>query len=137
MRFQEGLDLLHRRVEEWTEEALQEADGSDADVEGFGEYGVDLIAFLQDMVEELEVGDEALKLASREASSRELCEEIWTVMSTSWEAVEFADRPAGLHVDELRPVLMALAAVLDEPLDEGEDLLEEAVEELEEFMSEV
>ena len=137
MRFQEGLDLLHRRVEEWTEEALQEAEGSDAEVEGFGEYGADLIAFLQDMVEELEVGDENLTLASREVSSRELCEEIWTVMSTAWEAVEFADRPAGLHVDELRPVLMSLAAVLDEPIDEANEILEDAVEDLEEFMTQV
>lgn len=137
MRLQEGLDLLHRRVEEWTEEALQEAEGSNPDIEGFGEYGVDLIAFLQDVVEELEVGDETLKLASNQVASRELCEELWTVLSTYWETVEFADRPAGLHIDELRPVLLCLATVLDEPLDEVDDALEEAVEILEEFMAEV
>lgn len=137
MRLQEGLDLLHRRVEEWTEEALYEVEGSDPEVEGFGEYGVDLIAFLQDVVGELEVGDEQLALANNEVSSRELCEELWTTLSTSWETVEFADRPAGLQIDELRPVLLAVAAVLDKDFEDAEDHLEDAVEILEEFMAEV
>lgn len=141
MRLQLGLDLLHRRIEEWAEEALVVAESATIKIEAFEEYGADLIATLHDAAEELEISSEPLGVTGTEVPVRELCDEIWNTLREGWDMVEFADQPMELRVDELHAVLRSLTAVLTTPLDEfddeGEEFLEEAVELLEDYLSEV
>ncbi len=137
MRLQQGLDLLFRRIEEWTEEGLMIADLGDPTVEAFGEYGADLVACLQDVIEEMELGSEELGLSGREVPSRELCEELSESLVNSWERMEFSERPVGLPIDELRGVLMAVASVLEVHAEDGEDAVAEAVEQLDEFLADL
>lgn len=136
MHLQQSLDLLHRRVEEWSEEAMVDSEELASEIEAFGEYTTDLVAGLHDLVEEIEAADEELRLSSPDPSSRELCEELYVVLVETWEHIEFAERPADIQVEELNQVLLAVAAVLDAPTDECQDELEEAVELLEEYVVE-
>lgn len=136
MRLQLGLDLLHRRIEEWTEAALVEAEMRFPEAEGFLEFGSDLVAFLHEIVEEWEWTDQELMLTGPEASSEELCEELMTALLAAWERDDFEERPDRLRLDELRSVMEAIAEVLESPCDEGDDELDVANDEIEEFLSE-
>lgn len=136
MRLQQSLDVLHRRVEEWSEVAMVDSEDYISEIEAFVEYATEIVAELQDLVEEIEAGDEELRLSSPEPSSRELCEELYTVLEETWEHIEFADRPANIQVEELNPVLMAVGAILDGPTEDCGEELEEAVELLDEFIVE-
>ncbi len=141
MRLQLGLDLLHRRIEEWAEEALIVGERASLKIEAFEEYGADLIATLHDLSEELELSSESLGLTGTEVPIRELCEELWNTLREGWEMVEFADQPMEFRVEELHTVLVSVAGVLSMPPDEFDDdteeLLEESVELLDEYLSEV
>ncbi len=130
-----GFDLLHRRIEEWTERAQIEPDAPMTEIEGFGEYGADLVAFLQDVLEELEVTDAELMLASNDAPSGELCEELVRAVLEEWERLDFGERPAGLELDDFRQVMESVAEVLESEPGEVHSELEEAVESLDEFLA--
>lgn len=136
MHLQHSLDLLHRRVEEWSEEAMVDSEELVSEIEAFVEYATELVAGLHDLVEEIEAGDEELRLSSPEPSSRELCEELFVVLQETWEHIEFAERPADIQIEELNQVLAAVATVLDSPTDECGEELDEAVELLDEFIVE-
>ena len=131
-----GLDVLHRRIEEWTEEALVEDDAPNSHIEGFREYGSDLVAFLHDLVEQLELGQEELQLSGTNVTSYELCEEVVRVL-VAVEQGEFGEQPLGVEVEEFKPVMEAVAEVLDGPLEDYDEELEEANDYLEEFMANV
>lgn len=137
MRLQQGLDLLHRRIEEWMEEEMLESELGDSEVEAFGEYGSDLVAFLQEVIEDMEVGGEELSIVGQDMTSRELTEELWEVLNEAWEHIEFAERPVGVRLEELRLVLVGVAKVLDGSEGEREEDLEEVVELLDDYLTEV
>ncbi len=130
-----GFDLLHRRIEEWSERAQIEPDAPMTAIEGFVEYGSDLVAFLHEVGEELELFDEELMLTGNDSPSGELCEELTRVLVEKWELLDFAERPPGVDLDELRPVLETVAEVLESEPGDVEDELEEAVELLDEFIA--
>lgn len=134
---QVALDLLHRRIEEWTEAAMLEPDVSSSSAEGFREYGADLVAFLIDIVETWEVGDEELMLDATDATGREVCEEVVRAIVEQWEEADFGERPADLEIDELRSILEAISEVLESSVDDADDVMDEALELLEPFLAEV
>jgi hypothetical protein len=134
---QVALDLLHRRIEEWTEAALLEPDVSNSSAEGFREYGADLVAFLIDIVETWEVGDEDLMLDGADATGREVCEEVVRAIVEQWEEADFGERPADLEIDELRTILEAISEVLESSVEDADDEMDQALELLEPFLAEV
>ncbi len=130
-----GLALLHRRIEEWTEEALLQQQLAEMEVEAFREYGSELMAYLHERVEEMELGYEELMIPGSDATSGELCEELMGALLDAWERLAFGERPAQLRIDELREVLEALAEVLEAPADDAGAELEEATDVLDDFLA--
>lgn len=137
MRLHLALDLLHRRIEEWTDAAISEPEVANAQAEAFREYSADLVAFLIDVVETWEVGDEELMLDGTDSSGREACEEVVRAIVEQWEEADYGERPAELEIDELRAIMEAIADVLDASVDDADEVVDEALELLEPFMAEV
>ena len=135
MQLRTGLDLLHRRIEEWTELVVREEPGLENALEGFREYGTDLVAFLHDMVEQLGIAQNEIFVADKDVTSLELVEEVMEAFIEEWEQLGFGEQPAELDLDALRPVMEAIAAVLEAPLDDAEEPLDEATTYLEEFVA--
>lgn len=134
MRLTMGFDLLHRRIEEWSEEAQIEPDVSRTAVEGFREYGSDLVAFLHNVGEELELSREELVLAGNDTPSGELCEEMTDFLLDEWNRLDFGERPAGMDLDELPEVMESVAEVLEAEPAEASMQIEEAVELMDDFV---
>lgn len=137
MQLNMALDLLHRRIEEWTEEAMIEPDTPTAQAEGFREFGSELVAYLHEAAEKMEMTVEELMIPENDAENWELCDEIAELLLDEWAMIDFAERPAGVELDELRPLLVAVADVLEAPADDCAPELEEANEMLDEFLMEV
>lgn len=136
MQLNTGLDLLHRRIEEWTEQALIEPGVAEREVEAFREYGSDLVAFLHEFVEQLEVSNDDVMALDEDASGPEVCEELVDSLFDAWERIDFGERPATFEVDEFREVIEAVADVLATPISDGADAeLDEATDELDEFLA--
>ena len=135
MHLNMGLDLLHRRIEEWAEEAMIEPDVPEREVEAFREYGSELVAFLHDVSEEMELGFEDLMVPGDDATAGELCEELTQTFLDEWERLSFGERPGGLEMDALREVLEAVTEVVEAPVDDADLELEDAAELLDEFLA--
>lgn len=137
MRLKVALDLLHRRIEEWTEAAMIEPDVSNTSAEGFREYAADLVAFLIDLVETWEFGDEDVMIEATAATGREICDELVRAFVELWDDADFGERPADIEIDEVRDILECIADVLESSVEEADDEMEVAVEELEAFLADV
>ena len=134
MRLTMALDMLHRKIEEWAEEAFIEPDVSDIAIEGFVEFGSDMVAYLHELAEQFEMSDEEVMLPEMEAEGAELCDEIATLFVDEWALRDFAERPAGVDIEGLRELMETVADVLSAPPDDCEMELETAIEELDEFL---
>ncbi len=130
-----GVDLLHRRIEEWTEEAAIEPTVSDMDAEAFREYGSDLIAFLHDVVDELELGQESMILQQSSAGSRELCDELLEIIVEEGMGMGLGTSSMELRLEGLPDVFEAIGDVLEAPVADSDEELEEAVDGLEDFLA--
>lgn len=130
-----GVDLLYRRIEEWTEQAMIEPEVSEAEAEALGEYGADFIAFLHDVADELELGQRDMMIQGADASSREVCEELLGIFVDEGASVGIGGSATELRLEGLPDVFEAIAAVLEAPFDDATEELEEATEGLEEFLA--
>lgn len=137
MRLKMALDMLHRHIEEWTEEAMIEPEVADPDAEGLREFGSELVAYLHEAAEKLEIDRQNVVVPEKDADSRELCEEITEVFVDEWTMMDFAERPAGVHIEGLREVMEAVADVLEAAPEDCDWELEAATEQLDEFLVEV
>lgn len=135
MELRIALDLLHRRIEEWTEEAMIEPDVSDREVEAFREYGSELVAHLHEAAEQLGAAQRDLFLAEKGSSSADIVEELVEAFVDEWDQLGFGERPAGLELDELREVMEPVADVLEASADEADMELAEATEVLDDFIA--
>lgn len=137
MQLKMALDTLHRKIEEWTEEALIEPEVPEPDAEGFREFGSELVGYLHDTAEKLELSLEEVVVPERGASGEELCEELTDIFLDEWAMTDFAERPVGVHLEGLQEVMDAVAEVLEASPEDSRLELEEATLQLDEFLAEV
>ena len=137
MRLKMALDALHRKIEEWTEEAMIEPEVEDAELEGFREFGTELVGYLHDAAEKLEIDDRELVIPPDDIDADELCEELTDIFVDEWAMIDFAERPIGVEIDGLREVMEMVAEALQAPPDDCVDELEDAIMELDDFLAEV
>lgn len=135
MRLQMALDMLHRKIEEWTEKAFIAPEVSEPKIEAFLEFGSDLVAHLHEVAGQLEIVDEEAMVPETDAAGPELCDEIAELFLDEWAHIDFTERPPGAQIDELGEVMDAIAEVLDAPPEDCEMELEEATEMLDDYLA--
>lgn len=135
MRLQQGLDVIHRQIEEWAEAAGEVLDGESVD--GFVDLATELLTHIQEIVEELDLDGETLRVPTGQVGIKEVGEGLGIALAQAWELLEFGQRPSELHFDQIEPLLIAMAELLelDPEDDEAEDEVERVTTLLDEFLS--
>ncbi|RAL20413.1 hypothetical protein DL240_16545 [Lujinxingia litoralis] len=135
MRLQQGLDVIHRQMEEWAEAAGEVLDSEDVD--GLVDLATELLTQIQEIVEELDLDTETLRVPTGQVGIKEVGEGLGIALAQAWELLEFGQRPSELHFDQIEPLLVAFAELLelDPEADEAEEEVERITTMLDEFLS--
>src|SRR5690554_812834 len=135
MRLQQGLDVIHRQMEEWAEVAGEALDNETVD--GFVDLATELLTHIQEIVEELDLDGEPLRVPTAQVGIKEVGEGLGIALAQAWELLEFGQRPSELHFDQIEPLLITMAEMLemDPEEDNAEDEVERVTGLLDEFLS--
>ena len=135
MRLQQGLDVIHRQMEEWAEVAGEALDNETVD--GFVDLATELLTHIQEIVEELDLDGEPLRVPTAQVGIKEVGEGLGIALAQAWELLEFGQRPSELHFDQIEPLLITMAELLemDPEEDNAEDEVERVTGLLDEFLS--
>jgi len=135
MRLQQGLDVIHRQMEEWAEVAGEALDNETVD--GFVDLATELLTHIQEIVEELDLDGEPLRVPTAQVGIKEVGEGLGIALAQAWELLEFGQRPSELHFDQIEPLLITMAEMLEmDPEDDGaEEEVERVTGLLDEFLS--
>lgn len=135
MRLQQGLDVIHRQMEEWAELAGEALDNETVD--GFVDLATELLTHIQEIVEELDLDGEPLRVPTAQVGIKEVGEGLGIALAQAWELLEFGQRPSELHFDQIEPLLITMAELLemDPEEDNAEDEVERVTGVLDEFLS--